>query len=174
MNPLAVPVGRHDGQSVLGVKLVLTCAGRLLTCMRDDFAHIPWPAHWDLPGGGPEAGETAADCALRELAEEFGLSLTRERLLNETRFRHPCAGAGEGVSVFFTGHLSAEEVGAIRFGNEGQFWALMPAEVYIRHPRAVPHFRPRVAICLGSGVTETSSGAPGHQLSHRQAESFPL
>lgn len=60
-------------QAFAGAKLILTCGDDLLVCLRDDVDHIPWPAHWDLPGGGAEPGETPTDCALRELHEEFGL-----------------------------------------------------------------------------------------------------
>ena len=36
--------------------------------------------HWIVPGGGIEAGETIAEAAARELAEESGLLLTPEEL----------------------------------------------------------------------------------------------
>ena len=40
-----------------GAKLLLMNQGRMLTLLRDDLAHIPFPAHWDLPGGGREGDE---------------------------------------------------------------------------------------------------------------------
>jgi 8-oxo-dGTP pyrophosphatase MutT (NUDIX family) len=39
------------------------------------------PGQWALPGGRRDAGETAAEGALRELAEEVGLSLDAEAVL---------------------------------------------------------------------------------------------
>ena len=33
------------------------------------------------------------------------------------------------------------QIAAIRFGDEGQEWRMMPIAEYLAHPRAVPHFR---------------------------------
>ncbi len=35
---------------------------------------------WDSPGGRVERGESASDCAVRELAEELGVSLAADAL----------------------------------------------------------------------------------------------
>ena len=120
---------------------MLTHAGRLLTCLRDDYDWIPFPAHWDLPGGGAEPGETPVDCALRELAEEFGLRLAAGRL---TGHAFPGWNDPARLSWLFTGAITADEIAAIRFGDEGQEWRMMPVGEFIAHPRAVPHFRDRV------------------------------
>lgn len=132
--------------------LVLTCGSELLTLQRDDVDHIPFPGLWDLPGGGRENGETATECALRELKEEFGLHLPPDRLETVTAFRS--ATVPGGVSIVFTGQLGRDDVKAIRFGDEGQGWALMPVRRYIFHPQAVPHFRGRVAHCLSVAGSE--------------------
>ncbi|MBK4216265.1 NUDIX hydrolase [Paracoccus caeni] len=121
-----------------GAKLLLMEGGRLLTCLRDDFEHIPFPAHWDLPGGGREGSESALTCALRELAEEFGLHLPPNRLRGRV---FPSHQRPDMVSWLFTGNLTAGDIAAIRFGDEGQEWRMMPVAEYIAHPRAVPHFR---------------------------------
>ena len=133
-----------EGDDFVAAKLILTCGEDLLVLLRDDFDHIPFPAKWDLPGGGREDGESAVTCALRELREEFGLSLSPDRLDCGTAFR-----AEGGCAIFFTGRLEPSEIAEIRFGDEGQDWRLMPVAEYVTHPDSVPHFRGRVARCLG-------------------------
>jgi 8-oxo-dGTP pyrophosphatase MutT (NUDIX family) len=65
---VAVCVTEHDGMPSL---LLTRRAARLR-------AHA---GQWALPGGRRDAGETAAEGALRELAEEVGLSLGAEAVL---------------------------------------------------------------------------------------------
>lgn len=138
-----MPPGGNDdptegGAAFHGAKLLLTEGGRLLTCLRDDFDHIPFPAHWDLPGGGREGDETPVSCALRELDEEFGLKLPPQRLRGRAFPSHRCPGM---ISWLFAGCLTLDEIAAIRFGDEGQCWRMMPLAEFMAHPRAVPHFR---------------------------------
>lgn len=121
-----------------GAKLFLRHGDRLLTLLRDDFDWLPFPGHWDLPGGGREGRELPRDCALRELAEEFGLILPPDRLLGRAFPSHSAPGL---VSWLFSGRLTVSEIAAIRFGDEGQGWRMMPVADYLAHPRAVPHFR---------------------------------
>ena len=130
----------------VGAKLLLQHGDCLLAMLRDDFDQIPFPAHWDLPGGGAEPGETPVDCALRELAEEFGLRLTPERL---TGHRFPSTQALGQDSWLFHGQITEAEIAAIRFGDEGQGWQMMPVAEYLAHPMAVPQFKPRICRVLG-------------------------
>lgn len=131
--------------SFIGAKLVLTCDGCLLASLRDDFDHIPWPGHWDLPGGGAEPGETPLECALRELDEEFGLRLDPSRL---TGRRFASASTPGRDSWMFAGQITRAEIAAIRFGDEGQEWRMMPLAEFLSHPRVVPHFPARVVAML--------------------------
>lgn len=48
---------------------------QVLFLLRDDIPSIPYPNHWDLPGGNVENGETPEDCIVREMKEEIGLDL---------------------------------------------------------------------------------------------------
>lgn len=121
-----------------GAKLLLTHGDRLLTCLRDDRPDLPFPAHWDLPGGGREGPETPVQCALRELDEEFGLHLPPQALTGRAFPSHAAPGM---VSWLFAGQISAAQIAAIRFGDEGQEWRMMPVADYLAHPRAIPHFR---------------------------------
>jgi len=57
--PNAASVALIDGQRVLLIQR----------------ARAPWLGLWSLPGGRLEAGETAEQCAIREVREETGLSI---------------------------------------------------------------------------------------------------
>lgn len=133
-----------------GAKLVLTCGGGLLVLLRDDNPTIPWPGHWDLPGGGREGDESPLGCALRELFEETGLRLAPERLRGEAL---PSVSRPGRLSWVFRAELSVDEVAAVRLGGEGQELRLMPLAAYLAHPRAIPHFREMVRGLLAAEGT---------------------
>lgn len=138
-----------------GAKIALFLGDALLVLLRDDRPGLPWPGAWDLPGGGREGTETPEQCVLRELAEEFGLSFGPERLLWHRVHQRP-----ELLPVhFFAGTLTAAELGAIRFGDEGQGWRLMPVGEFLNHPLAVPALRARVADCLAAGFSPAAASA---------------
>ena len=130
------------GGAFTGAKIVLFHDGRLLTYLRDDHAHIPFPSHWDLPGGGRENDESADECALRELFEEFGLRLDPSRIAWR-RVYQSWSNPGS-VSFFMGARIEAGEIEQIVFGNEGQRWEMMAIADYLAHDRAVPHLRDRL------------------------------
>ncbi|PCJ08802.1 MAG: DNA mismatch repair protein MutT [Rhodobacteraceae bacterium] len=118
-----------------GAKLALFLGRDLLVILRDDNVDIPYPGHWDLPGGGREGDETPAQCALRETYEEVGLQLRQQDLVWAREYSRP-----RGQVWFFAAHQPLALVDQIRFGSEGQSWKLMPPREYCTHPLAVPHF----------------------------------
>jgi len=120
--------------SFSGAKLALFLGPDLLVIRRDDRPDIPYPDHWDLPGGGREGDETPQACALRETREEVGLILTPDNLVWTRSYMRP-----RGQVWFFAAHLPASAVDRIVFGSEGQGWRLMGAQDYSAHPLAVPH-----------------------------------
>lgn len=130
----------------VGAKAALFCGAGLLTYLRDTHDGLPWPGMWDLPGGGREGGETPESCLLREVEEEFGLRLPSNRLI--WRVILPSMTDPNCPSAFFAGVLSPEDVAAIRFGNEGQCWELMPTQQFLTHPRAIPEMQRRVRLAL--------------------------
>ena len=128
-----------------GAKLLLTHGALMLVYLRDDDPGIPFPAHWDLPGGGREGDESPVACALRELHEEFALHLPADGLTGHAFASHQDR---RMQSWLFTGTLTAAQIAAIRFGDEGQEWRMMPIADYLAHPGRIPHFCDWI---LGSG-----------------------
>lgn len=130
----------------IGAKVALLCGDTLLTYLRDDKPGLPWPAMWDLPGGGREGSETPETCLLREVQEEFGLILPPDRLI--WRKVWPSMMDATRASIFFAGRITRDEIAAIRFGDEGQYWQMMPVADYLNHPQAIPEMQRRVAVAL--------------------------
>lgn len=135
---------------VVGAKIALLYGDRVLTHLRDDFVQLPYPGHWDFPGGAREGSETAEACALRELHEEYGLTLDPARLL--WRRDYPSEHVPGGTAAFFGGRITAAEIAAIVFGDEGQRWEMMEVSAFRAHPRAVPYLRDRLGDYLASGL----------------------
>ena len=117
-------------------------ADRLIAIQRDDRSDIPWPGLWDLPGGGREGDESPVACALREVEEELGLRLDAGCVVWWRRYPSPLA--PDRMGWFLAAPVTAGEVAAIRFGDEGQGWAEMPVADFTIRSDAVPHLRRRV------------------------------
>jgi 8-oxo-dGTP diphosphatase len=131
-----------------GCKGAFICGDRVLCYLRDDTPGLPFPAYWDLPGGGRDGSETAEACLLRELFEEFGLSLAPDRLIwpHARQWSHKPL-----VTLwFFGGLLTEQDIASIHFGDEGQEWQMMPIPDFLSHPRAVPDLQILLQHWLGT------------------------
>lgn len=124
-----------------GCKLAYIFNGQLLVYKRDNFAHIPFPDLWDFPGGGREGNETPEECVLRELKEEFGISLPESRLVFKKKVPDYL---NTGNSFFFVAEGQQSEIDAIVFGSEGQSWQLMDIDEYLSHPQAIAVLKTRL------------------------------
>ncbi len=136
--------------SFSGAKLALFLGADLLVILRDDIADIPYPGHWDLPGGGREGDETPEACVLRETREEVGLTLRVSDLVWSRSYRRP-----RGLVWFFVARLPVGAVADVCLGAEGQEWRLMAPGVYVGHALAVPHFCPQIREYLAQEQPET-------------------
>ena len=134
----------------LGAKLALLVGNRIVTILRDDIPNIPWPGHWDLPGGGREGDETPEACVLRELEEELDLRLEEHQLTYKAR------GSRKGRDVwFFACEFPDFDESAVTFGGEGETWRLASIDWFLHEAHAVPHqkdnlrtyldYRPRIS-----------------------------
>lgn len=138
-----------DGADFAGAKLAAICGRHILTYRRDDRPDLPWPGMIDLPGGGREGDESPAQCALRELAEEFGLVLPPARIWWARPFAAMDAPGRTGW--FLAAHLHASEAAAIRFGEEGHSPALLPVAEFLLNPKAIAPLQARLRLVLESG-----------------------
>lgn len=125
-----------DGSPFSGTKIALLCDGMVVTYLRDAKDGIPFPGLWDLPGGGREGEESPTECVLRELEEEFGLRLQQDRVYSLRRYQ--AGGAGATDTYFCVAEVTGVELQQVRFGSEGQRWALMGISEFIARADAVP------------------------------------
>jgi 8-oxo-dGTP diphosphatase len=135
----------------VGAKAALFCGDALLTILRDTHPGLAWAGMWDLPGGGRDGDESPETCLLREVAEELGLRLSPTRLI--WRIELPSMTNPFRPSHFFAGTLTLAEVATIRFGDEGQGWALMQTHDFLNHSHAIPEMQRRVQLALSAVAT---------------------
>jgi len=62
----------YPARPIVGIGIVVLKPDAVLLVRR---GKAPSFGHWALPGGGQELGETAEECARRELIEETGLTV---------------------------------------------------------------------------------------------------
>ena len=134
-----------------GAKVALFIGGKLLVTLRDDFAHIPFPNVWDLPGGGREGIETPLQTLNREVMEEVGLTILAEAIVWSRQY--PSANDPHRHGYFYIAHMPAGTEKDIVFGDEGQEWRLMDLEAFLALDRVVPAFAPRLRDWLATGAS---------------------
>lgn len=116
---------RPDELSV-GVKGLVFVGARIIVYRRSADAPTN-PLELDLPGGGPEPGETPFQTFKREVKEEFGLDITEQDVVYARRY--PSVLVPGKYGWFPVAKLPAEAADKIVFGDEGLDYQLMsPAE----------------------------------------------
>lgn len=137
-----------------GCKLAYLHQGKLLVYQRDENNTIPFPGRLDFPGGGREGMESAQQCVLRELKEEFSICLPPSRLIYQKKVPNQ---KNDSFTYFFVALGTQQEIDAIEFGNEGVYWELMSIDDYLNHPDAIPALINRLLEYLASESLDNST-----------------
>lgn len=127
-----------------GAKLAILSDDRIVTILRDDVPHIPWPGYWDLPGGAREGDETPENCVLRETMEELGVSLSISDLHWRLEAYTP---TGDRI-WFFVSEQPDFDPRKVRFGDEGQGWRMVPLTWFLTERSVIPRHQERLSIYL--------------------------
>ena len=131
-----------------GAKAATFIGDKLLVILRDDRDDIPYPAMWDFPGGGREAGETGLETLAREMMEEVGLVLSGGTILWSALL--PSVDVPGTKSWFYVVRFPPAARADIRFGNEGQRWELADVEDVLARSDLVPSLSRRLRLWLNS------------------------
>ena len=91
-----VPPALRPRRERRGVRVVVT-DGRHVLLFADTDPGLPGSRWWVTPGGGMDPGETEAQTALRELAEETGLVATESELVGPVMRRVVAHGYSDQV-----------------------------------------------------------------------------
>lgn len=70
-------------------KVLLTDSSNNLLLLHRGLTHPHFPGHYDLPGGEVEEGESWGIAVAREIAEETGISISKDRLEKVFEQQHP-------------------------------------------------------------------------------------
>ena len=147
-----------EGANFHGAKLALYVGDKLAVILRDDNQDIPWPNHWDMPGGGREGDETPLECVLRETWEELGVQVDPRRVSWGKRFDHP-----SGDKWFFVARVPASVGADIKLGDEGQMWRLMSSKQYFETPNHIPRFADRLRLYLSGTAGDWFERTPRNE-----------
>ena len=130
-----------------GVKVALLCDGKLLMHLRDNKPGLFNANMWDFPGGGREGQETPQECAMREVQEEFGITLTKESFVWEKVY--PAQKDPNQKALFMVANITKEDVEKINL-TEGQQWTLMTEDNFFQKEDVIGALKERYKDYLNS------------------------
>lgn len=93
---MPVDPGSRQVRERTAVRLVVRCADQVLL-IADSDPGISGSHWWVTPGGGIDAGETAQQAAVRELAEETGLQISEDQLIGPIGSRYVIHGYSDQI-----------------------------------------------------------------------------
>ena len=164
----------------VAVAILLRSDGRVLLAQR--MAGTPYPGYWEFPGGKLEAGESAYDALVRELAEELGIAVVRAAPWLVRRYAYPHAHVELHFFRVFAwrGEPSGRDGQAIAWQMPGAFdlTPLLPANAVIQSALELPPiYGISMAEDLGEEVFLQRAGkaiASGLRLVQLREKSWPV
>jgi 8-oxo-dGTP diphosphatase len=87
MKPRGIVANPKAGDTVLVAAAVVEREGRVLAARRKRGSHLE--GCWEFPGGKIEPGESPEECLTRELAEEVGVLVRPQGILEVVFHRYP-------------------------------------------------------------------------------------
>jgi 8-oxo-dGTP diphosphatase len=132
---------------ILGSKGLVFIGDALLAYRRDEKTPL-YPLHIDLPGGGPEPGETPFEVFTREVNEEFGLEIEPRHIVYVRRY--PSLLSKGKYAYFPVAKLPPRAEKEIQFGHEGINHVLLTVDEFLALDDAWPILQERTADYLKS------------------------
>ena len=111
-----------------GSKVALIYEDKLIMQLRDNKPGLFNANMWDFPGGGSKDNETPTECAIREVHEEFGITINTDLFMWEKEY--PAQKDPKQISFFLVASISKKDIDSIHFGTEGQRWELMDYDTF--------------------------------------------
>lgn len=124
-----------------GTKVALLHNDKLVMQLRDNKPGLRFANMWDFPGGGREGVETPIECAIREIDEEFGISLPPDSFVWQKEY--PAMHDPDQRAFFLVSFVDESIIQNIQFGTEGQRWELFTQERFFASEDVVPLLKGR-------------------------------
>ena len=134
----------------IGVKIALLVRNKLIVIQRDNKPGLRYAGLWDFPGGGREDDETPFACVAREVSEELGLQLKKDDIIWQKTY--PAIYDPSLTAYFMVAKLTASDIDAIKFGNEGQGWKLISVKKFMKAEDVVEQLKGRLQDYLDSNL----------------------
>ena len=138
----------------IGVKIALLVRNKLIVIQRDNKPGLRYAGLWDFPGGGREDDETPFACVAREVSEELGLQLKKDDIIWQKTY--PAIYDPSLTAYFMVAKLTASDIDAIKFGNEGQGWKLISVKEFMKAEDVVEQLKGRLQDYLDSNFISGS------------------
>ncbi len=124
-----------------GVKVALLYKDTLVMQLRDNKPGLRFANMWDFPGGGREGSESPIECAIREIKEEFGITIKPESFIWQKEY--PAMHDVQQRAFFLVVLATEADIKNIHFGTEGQRWDFMTHSEFFDSQDVVPDLKGR-------------------------------